>query len=67
MRVLGLSEHQHRILRYFTAESSPDLHEHQTPSAERGVSGGDGVPVVLVVGDDADFRMMLSEVLAAEG
>lgn len=69
MHVVGLSDHQHRILRYFAPESADDLHERRTPSpaAERGVSAGGAVPVVLVVGDDADFRMMLSEFLAAEG
>jgi CheY-like chemotaxis protein len=69
MRVLGLSDHQHRILHYFASESGRDPHEHRTPSpgAERGLSAGGGVPVVLVVGDDADFRTMLSELLAAEG
>ena len=68
IRVLGLSEHQHRILRYFAADSGAEPHERQrSPGAQRAANAGGGVPVVLVVGDDADLRTMLSEVLAAEG
>lgn len=68
IRVLGLSGHQHRILRYLAADSGAELHEHRrSPGAQRAANAGGPVPVVLVVGDDADFRTMLSEVLAAEG
>jgi CheY-like chemotaxis protein len=68
IRALGLSEHQHRIMRYFAPESAAEPHEHQrSPGAQRAANAGGGVPVVLVVGDDADLRTMLSELLAAEG
>ncbi len=69
IRALGLSEHQHRILRYFAAHSGAEPHQDQrsSPGAQRAANAGRRVPVVLVVGDDADFRTMLSEVLAAEG
>jgi CheY-like chemotaxis protein len=70
VRVLGLCEHQRRILRYFAPESAAEAHEQRGSSPEddcRLASAGGGAPVVLVVGDDADFRTMLSEFVAAEG
>ncbi len=69
MRVLGLCEHQRRILRYFAPEPLAEAHEPRRPSpeAECGPASAGDPPVVLVVGDDADFRTMLSEFAAAEG
>lgn len=70
VRVLGLCEHQRRILRYFAPESAAEADEQRGSSPEGDcslASAGGGAPVVLVVGDDADFRTMLSEFVAAEG
>ena len=69
IRALGSSEHQHRILHYFVANSGAEPRQDQrsSPGAQRAANAGSRVPAVLVVGDDADFRTMLSEVLAAEG
>ena len=68
-RVLGLSEHQRRVLRYF----APDCDARaphcgaSDPGAERALVLRDDLPRVLVVGHDSDFRAMLSELLSAEG
>ena len=70
VRVVGLCEHQRRILRYFAPESAAEADEQRGSSPDGDgslASAGRGAPVVLVVGDDADFRTMLSEFVAAEG